>query len=43
MQEALLVNPNDLDAIAEAIKEAIEMPEEDQIRRNTLMMMLLQR
>lgn len=43
MHEALLVNPNDLDAIAEAIKEAIEMPEEEQIRRNKVMMMRLQR
>jgi len=43
MHEALLVNPNDLDAIAEAIREAIEMPEEEQIRRNTVMMMRLQR
>ena len=43
MHEALLVNPNDLDAIAKAIKEAIEMPEEEQIRRNTVMMMRLQR
>ena len=43
MHEALLVNPNDLDAIAEAIREAIEMPEEEQIRRNKVMMMRLQR
>ncbi len=43
MHEALLVNPNDLDAIANAIKEAIEMPEEEQIRRNKVMMMRLQR
>lgn len=43
LHEALLVNPNDLDAIAEAIREAIEMPEEEQIRRNTVMMMRLQR
>ncbi len=43
LHEALLVNPNDLDAIAEAIKEAIEMPEEEQIRRNKVMMMRLHR
>jgi trehalose 6-phosphate synthase/phosphatase len=43
LHEALLVNPNDLDAIAEAIREAVEMPEEEQIRRNRVMMMRLQR
>ena len=43
LHEALLVNPNDLDAIANAIKEAVEMPEEEQIRRNKVMMMRLQR
>lgn len=43
LHEALLVNPNDLDAIAEAIREAVEMPEEEQIRRNKVMMMRLQR
>jgi trehalose 6-phosphate synthase/phosphatase len=43
LHEAILVNPNDLDAIAEAIKEAVEMTEEEQIRRNKVMMMRLQR
>jgi trehalose 6-phosphate synthase/phosphatase len=43
LHEALLVNPNDLDAIAVAIKEAVEMPEEEQIRRNKVMMMRLHR
>jgi trehalose 6-phosphate synthase/phosphatase len=43
LHEALLVNPNDLDAIAEAIREAVEMPEEEQIRRNRVMMMRLHR
>jgi trehalose 6-phosphate synthase/phosphatase len=43
LHEALLVNPNDLDAIAEAIREAIEMPKEEQIRRNKVMMMRLHR
>ena len=43
LHEALLVNPNDLDAIAEAIREAVEMPEEEQIQRNKVMMMRLQR
>jgi trehalose 6-phosphate synthase/phosphatase len=43
LHEALLVNPNDLDAIAEAIREAMEMPKEEQIRRNRVMMMRLHR
>ena len=43
LHEALLVNPNDLDAISQAIKEAVEMPEEEQIRRNKVMMMRLHR
>ena len=43
LHEALLVNPNNLDAIAEAIKEAIEMPETEQIRRNKVMMRRLER
>ena len=43
LHEALLVNPNNLDEIAEAIREAIEMPEEEQVRRNKVMMQRLQR
>jgi trehalose 6-phosphate synthase/phosphatase len=43
LHEALLVNPNHLDEIAEAIREAIEMPEEEQVRRNKVMMQRLQR
>lgn len=43
LHEALLVNPNNLGDIAEAIREAIEMPEEEQVRRNTVMMQRLQR
>jgi hypothetical protein len=43
LHEALMVNPNDLDAIEEAIQVAVEMPEERQIRRNKMMMMRLQR
>ncbi len=43
LHEALLVNPNNLDAIAEAIREAIEMPQEEQVRRNKVMMLRLQR
>ena len=43
LHEALLVNPNDLDAISEAIREAIEMPVDEQVRRNKVMMQRLQR
>ena len=43
LHEALLVNPNNLDQIAEAIKEAIEMPVEEQVRRNKEMMLRLSR
>lgn len=43
LHESILVNPNDLDSISEAIREAIEMPEEEQVRRNKVMMVRLQR
>lgn len=43
LHEALLVNPNNLDQIAEAIREAIEMPQEEQVRRNKVMMQRLSR
>ena len=43
LHEALLVNPNNLDEITEAIREAIEMPGEEQVRRNKVMMQRLQR
>jgi trehalose 6-phosphate synthase/phosphatase len=43
LHEALLVNPNNLDEIAEALREAIEMPVEEQVRRNKVMMQRLQR
>jgi len=43
LHEALLVNPNDLDAISEAIREAMEMPLDEQVRRNTVMMQRLHR
>lgn len=37
LHEAIMVNPNNLGDIAEAIKEAIEMPDCEQIRRNDVM------
>ena len=43
LHEALLVNPNDLDEIAEAIREALEMDQEEQVRRNKVMMQRLSR
>ncbi len=41
--EAVIVNPNDRGQIAEALKEALEMPREDQERRNTIMQERLRR
>ncbi|MFW6117238.1 MAG: bifunctional alpha,alpha-trehalose-phosphate synthase (UDP-forming)/trehalose-phosphatase [Thermoproteota archaeon] len=41
--EALLVNPNNTEEIAKAIKKAIEMPYEEQFRRNRRMQKRLQR
>ncbi len=35
--DALLVNPNNTDTIAEAIKTALAMPREEQVKRNELM------
>lgn len=43
LHEALLVNPNSLDDISEAIRKAIEMPVEEQVRRNKVLMQRLQR
>jgi trehalose 6-phosphate synthase/phosphatase len=43
LHEALLVNPNNLDEIAAAIRIAIEMPQEEQVRRNKVMMQRLSR
>ncbi|MDD2599886.1 MAG: bifunctional alpha,alpha-trehalose-phosphate synthase (UDP-forming)/trehalose-phosphatase [Kiritimatiellae bacterium] len=37
LSETLSVNPNDMNAIAAAIKEALEMPVEQQIRRNKIL------
>lgn len=41
--EALIVNPNNKEQIAEAIKQALEMSTEEQIRRNEVMQKRLQR
>jgi trehalose 6-phosphate synthase/phosphatase len=41
--EAIIINPNDRHEIAEALKEALEMPREEQQRRNTIMQERLRR
>lgn len=43
LNEALYVNPNNQVEVAEAIKEALEMPEEVQIERNTQMSRRIER
>ena len=43
MSEALVINPNNNDEIADAIKTAILMPEEEQISRNTVLQDRLKR
>ncbi|MBE0431989.1 trehalose-phosphatase, partial [candidate division WOR-3 bacterium] len=41
--EAIVVNPNDKEEMADAIKQALEMPGQDQIRRNEAMQKRLER
>jgi trehalose 6-phosphate synthase/phosphatase len=41
--EAIIVNPNDRWELAEALKEALQMPKEEQERRNTIMQERLRR
>jgi trehalose 6-phosphate synthase/phosphatase len=41
--EALIVNPNDKEELVAALKEALSMPEEEQIARNRIMQKRLQR
>ena len=43
LSEAIIVNPNDISEIASSIKEAMEMPIEEQIRRNKIMQNRLKR
>jgi trehalose 6-phosphate synthase/phosphatase len=40
--EALIINPNNREEISEAIKEALEMPESEQVRKNWMMQRRLQ-
>lgn len=43
VREAIIINPNDLEEIAVALKDALEMPEEEQIRCNRIMQSRLKR
>jgi trehalose 6-phosphate synthase/phosphatase len=43
LTEAVLINPNNREEIAEAIRTALEMPEHEQIRRNEAMQARLRR
>jgi len=43
MSEALIINPHNTDEIADAIKEALLMPENEQIERNTVLQNRLKR
>ncbi len=43
MSEALLINPNDADDIADALHEALTMPETEQIERNFILQDRLER
>ena len=43
LPEAIIINPNNREEIAEALKTALEMPCEEQIRRNTIMQNRLRR
>jgi trehalose 6-phosphate synthase/phosphatase len=43
LPEAIIINPNDREEIADALKSALEMPCEEQMRRNTLMQNRLRR
>ena len=37
LREAIIVNPNSIEEIAEALKKALSMPEDEQVRRNRTM------
>lgn len=41
--DALIINPNNIDEIADALKVAVNMPKEEQIKRNTFMQNRLMR
>jgi len=37
LREAIIVNPNSIEEIAEALKKALSMPEDEQVRQNRIM------
>ncbi len=41
--EAIIVNPNNKEEIADAIKQALQMPEQERVRRNEVMLKRLKR
>lgn len=43
MNEALLINPNNFEQIAHTLKKALEMPKDEQIRRNSILQKRLER
>ena len=43
MSEALIINPNNFEEIADALKQAMEMPEAEQIKRNKFLQKRLKR
>ena len=43
MNEAILINPNNFEQVADAINQAIKMPEEEQIKRNKILQKRLKR
>lgn len=43
LSEAMIINPNDLDQMANAMREAIKMPEDRQVRANRTMQQRLRR
>lgn len=43
LHESVIANPNNLDEVVEALHDALEMPEEEQIRRNEIMQKRLKR
>ena len=43
MYESILINPNNFEEIADALKRGIEMPEDEQIKRNTVLQKRLKR
>lgn len=43
LNEALIINPNNFEQIVDSIKQALEMPEEEQIKRNKIIQKRLKR